>query len=158
MEWRIIFWTIVMLLSVLSTADAEEVNGFRGIGWGADISSFKGEEFVKVPAFKGIAPETESYQRKNDELKLAGSEVDSINYNFRRGKLVSVNIDFKGISAYEMLLAFCRERFGPVTATMAKNMEYVTSFESRNTGVLLYLQLGSPQFSFGRLFLYSPDF
>lgn len=153
-----IFWTTLLLFATFSVAGAAETDGFRGIGWGAGLATLNSGDFTRVPAFKGITPDTEVYQRKNDELKVAGAEVDGINYIFRKGRLVSVNVDFKGFSIYETFMAYCKERFGPATGSSAKNMELLTSFESPKTGALLYIQLGTPQYSFGRLYLYSREF
>jgi hypothetical protein len=158
MRWLRIFWATVLVSVTFSAAGAAENDGFRGIKWGAELATLSSAEFVRVPSFKGIAPDMESYRRQNDELKVAGVAVESINYNFRKGKLVSVNIDFKGFIVYERLLAFCKGEFGPPTGSMVKNMEYISSFESPGTGVLLYLQLTTPIYSDGRLFYYSREF
>jgi hypothetical protein len=158
MRWLGMFWATVLVCVAFSAAGAEEIDGFRGVRWGTALATLNSAEFVRIPSFKGIAPDMESYRRQNDELKVAGVEVDNINYNFRKGKLVSVNIDFKGFIVYERLLAFCKGEFGPPVASMMKNMEYVYSFESPRTGVLLYLQLTTPIYSDGRLFYYSREY
>lgn len=158
MRWRSVFWAIVLVFAVFSAAGAADIDGFRGIKWGTELATLNSAEFVRVPSFKGIAPGMESYRRQNDEPKVAGVEVENINYNFRMGKLVSVNIDFKGFIVYERLLAFCRGEFGPPTGSMVKNMEYIYTFESPRTGALLYLQLTTPIFSDGRLFYYSREY
>lgn len=152
-----IFWTALALFAALSTAGAAEIDGFSGIKWGTGLTTLKSDEFTRIPAFKGIAPDMEAYQRRKDDLNVGGVEVDGINYNFRKGRLVSVNIDFKGFAIYEGLMTFCKEQFGPVTGSSAKNMEFLSSFETSKTGALVYIQLGSPQYSFGRLFLYSRE-
>lgn len=152
------FWTALFLFVSFSVAGAAEIDGFRGMKWGAGQATLNSAEIVKVPPFKGISPDMEVYQRKNDDLRVGGVEVDNINYNFRKGRLVSVNIDFKGFTVYETLMAYCKNQFGSATGSMPKNMEILTSFESPKTHALLYFQLGSPQYSFGRLFLYSRDF
>jgi hypothetical protein len=146
----------VMLLAT-AAADAAEIDGFRGVPWGSELASLSSAEFGKLTPFKGIAPNMESYQRKNDSLKLEDAAVESISYNFSKGRLVSVNIDFNGFYNYESLLSFCKKQFGPVTASMAKNNEMVSSFESAKSGALLVFQAGTPQLSFGRLFLFSKD-
>lgn len=158
MRWIIFFWTAVMPFATIPAAGAAEIDGFRGIKWGAEQATLNSAEFIKVPPFKGISPDMEVYQRKNDDLRVADVEVDNINYNFRKGRLVSVNIDFKGFSVYEALMAYCKNQYGSATGSMPKNMEILTSFESPRTHALLYFQLGTPQYSFGRLFLYSRDF
>jgi hypothetical protein len=154
MRWPGIFLACVMLLAT-AAAQAAQIDGFRGLPWGTELATLNSSEFSKVIAFKGIAPDVESYQRKNDQLKMDGAAVESINYNFSKGKLVSVNIDFNGFYNYESLLAYCKAQFGPVTGSMAKNLEMVSSFETPKTGALVFFQVGAPQFSFGRLFLFS---
>ena len=155
MRWLGIFWAAVLVLAAFSAAGAAEFDGFRGIKWGTELATLNSAEFVRVPSFKGIAPDVESYRRQNDEPKVAGVAVESINYNFRKGKLVSVNIDFRGFLIYERLLAFCKGEFGPPAGSMVRNMEYISTFESPGTGALLYLQLTTPIYSDGRLFYYS---
>jgi len=48
-------------------------------------------------------------------------------------------------------------QIGPVTTSMAKNMELVTSFVAPKTGALIVFQAGGAQINFGRLFLFSND-
>jgi len=105
MRWLGVIMASMMLLA--TTAAHAQVAGFRGLPWGTELSSLSSTEFSRVFPGKGIAPEMESYQRKNDSLKLDSVVVDSINYNFKKGKLVSVNIDFNGFHNYEGLLAYC---------------------------------------------------
>ena len=156
MRWLGVILASMMLLAT-TAAHAAQVAGFRGLPWGTELSSLSSAEFSRVFPIRGIAPEMESYQRKNDSLKLDSVVVDSINYNFKKGKLVSVNIDFNGFNNYEGLLAYCEKQMGPLTTSMAKNMELVTSFEAPQTGALIVFQAGASQINFGRLFLFSND-
>lgn len=158
MRWLSVIGVILTAFVALSSAGAAEIDGFRGLRWGTELSTLKMAEFTKVPPFKGIAPDTESYRRTADELVVGGIPVEYINYNFRKGRLFSVNIDFKGFFIYEKLLTYCKELIGPATASMVRNMEYITTFDSPRTGALLYLQLTTPIYSDGRLFLYSREF
>lgn len=158
MRWLNIMMGVVMaILVALSSVEAAEVDGFRGLRWGTRLETLNSTEFVRVPSFKGIAPGTESYRRTGDELVVAGMPVEQINYNFRKGELISVNIDFRAFYTHERFLSYCKELFGPPTASMIKNMEYFTTFESPRTGALLYLQLTTPIYSDGKLFLYSRE-
>ena len=156
MRWLGVILASMMLLAT-TAAHAAQMAGFHGLPWGTELSSLSSAEFSRVFPIKGIAPEMESYQRKNDSLKLDNVVVDSINYNFKKGKLVSVNIDFSGFYNYEGLLAYCEKQIGPVTTSMAKNMELVSSFEAPKTGALIVFQAGASQINFGRLFLFSND-
>ena len=156
MRWLGVILASMMLLAT-TAAHAAQMAGFHGLPWGTELSSLSSAEFSRVFPIKGIAPEMESYQRKNDSLKLDSVVVDSINYNFKKGKLVSVNIDFNGFHNYEGLLAYCEKQIGPVTTSMAKNMELVSSFEAPKTGALIVFQAGASQINFGRLFLFSND-
>jgi len=155
MGWLDLFRATVLVLAAFSAAGAVELDGFRGIKWGTELATLSSAEFIRVPSFKGIAPDVESYRRQNDEMKVAGVAVENINYNFRKGKLVSVNIDFRGFLSYERVVAFCKEEFGPPASSMVKNMEYISMFEAPGTGALLYLQLTTAIYSDGRLFYYS---
>jgi hypothetical protein len=157
MRWLSIFWVTVLVLATVTAAGAADVDGFRGIKWGTALAALNGAEFTKIPPFQGIAPDMETYQRTGEDLIVAGLKVDRIYYNFRKGKLVSVNIDFKGYFSYERLAAYCQKLFGFPTASMAKSMEYISTYENVKTGALLYLQLSTPLYSDGRLFFYSRE-
>jgi hypothetical protein len=157
MGWIRPLLTVIMVCLCVSTAEAGKIDGFRGILWGTEFTSLNSAEFNKIPSFKGITPGMESYKRANEDLQVADTKVESVNYNFYQGKLISVDIDFKWYSAYERLLVYCRERFGPPTATSSRNLEFVYTFQSPKTGALLFFQLGTPQYSDGRLFLFSHE-
>ncbi len=65
-------------------------DGFRGIQWGTDIKTLSGMNKVGTnPIYGGI----EVYARKGDDLQVCGVEVESITYNFRKGKFFFVQIE-----------------------------------------------------------------
>ena len=68
-----------------------EPNGFRGINWGADISTLKDMVFVE-----GIDKDVKRYERRRDELKIGKAKLDYIRYEFRKGKFYLVEIGFQG--------------------------------------------------------------
>jgi hypothetical protein len=155
---HIFLWITILLSVTIAVAGAADIDGFRGIKWGTDFSTLNAKEFTKLYPFRGIAPEMESYQRINENLDVAGMRVENINYNFYKGKFVSVNIDYKGFFVYEKFADYCKEMFGQATSSMIRNMEYTMSYESTRTGALLYLLLTTPIYSEGRLFFYSRNY
>lgn len=74
-----IFITLVAVTAVLPLNAFAEADGFRGIKWGIDISSLKDMKYVRTdPSYGGI----KIYLRKNDDLKIGGAKLESIEYSF----------------------------------------------------------------------------
>jgi hypothetical protein len=154
MGWTRTFFASLAILIFTASAGAEEIDGFRGIKWGTDISALKAG-FTKVNIFRGGPADVEAYKRASDELKVAGVEVDNISYMFRNGKLVSVAVDFRGLANFERLSAYCSKLYGPPLISVVKASKRMLSFESPETDAFLYLQISSMIYSDGRLFLTS---
>lgn len=156
---KTIFTVILILLAIAGATAAQEPDGFRGLAWGTTLSQLGDQGFEKVPVPKGVTSPVESYRRKNETLVLDGATCDTITYNFLGGRLYSVTIDFSGSSNLARIKEYCRKRFGSSSGTMVKDMEYFLSFESPNTGALIYYQFAKHSFfvRYGRLFLFSRE-
>lgn len=86
-----------------------EIDGFRGIKWGTDIS--KSPDFKKVgtdSSFGGI----DLYERLNDSPFIGAAQLEKIVYGCWQGKFDHVSITFSGFNNFHNLLESSKERFG----------------------------------------------
>jgi hypothetical protein len=91
---------------------SSEPDGFRGVKWGANISTLKEVEMVEQD--KSSNSELAWYTRRDDTLAIGKARLDNIFYVFWMGKFESVWIDFKGDENFETLKKELFERFGKV--------------------------------------------
>jgi len=109
-----------------------EIDGFRGIKWGTDISKMK--EFTKVgvdPSFGGI----DKYTKSGDSMSIGAASLDSIQYGCWHGKFSSVSIKTSGYSNFHALLDTSKEKFG---APFQAN-KYIEKYFWPNSGTALML-------------------
>lgn len=101
---------MTMMLSGCFFADLPpDIDGFRGIKWGTNISKMNG--FSKLgtnPSFGGI----DLYSRDNDPLTMGSAKLDSILYWCWQGKFSEASIDSSGRINFESVLAISKEKFG----------------------------------------------
>jgi len=86
-----------------------EPDGFRGIKWGQDISTVPGLKYLETDKASGGV---QRYARERDELRVGGAELETINYDFWRGKFSGVWIDTKGSANSYGLEDAVFEKFG----------------------------------------------
>lgn len=89
---RNVFFIIVFLLIGLihiTYAFQNEPNKFRGIKWGQCLANVKGMVQVGPPDDLGVS----SFKRKNEQLKIGSSSIDSIEYYAFDGKFYFLSID-----------------------------------------------------------------
>jgi len=153
-----IFMVIILILATTGAAAAKDQGGFRDLAWGTELARLADLGLEKVPVPKGTTSQVESYRLKKENLGLAGATCDTITYNFLGNRLYSVTIDFSGSSNLKLIKNYCMKRFGS-SSSMVKDMEYFISFESPDTGALIYYQFAKHSFfvRYGRLFLYSRE-
>jgi len=84
-----------------------EPDGFRGIKWGADISTLKDMVFVMA-----IDKDSKRYERKGDELKMGKAKLDYIHYEFRKGKFYLGEMGFQGIENFNYVKETIFEKYG----------------------------------------------
>ena len=149
---------VCLTLAWAVSADAVELNGFRGFTWGSTPEAIKAVEPKLVEGHMGAMPGVKAFKRSDEDLDFGGIRADSITYTFYRGKFTSVSIDFRGFDNYEKLLDHCRKLFGPPTGTAVLRLEQYASFESPKTGAMLLYQLSMQTTNYGRLYLYSKEF
>ncbi len=89
-----------------------ELDGFRGIQWGAEIAALRDME----KAEQGKLPKSDVvwYTRRGETLAFGKAKVESIFYSFWMGSFESVWIDFRGKENFEILKQELFERFGKV--------------------------------------------
>lgn len=150
-----ILFAVIMAFAV--SAAAEDMNGFRGFVWGSEIKAMRESDPKLVEGHMGVMPGVNAYKRTDEDLNFGGIKVESITYNFYKGRFTSVNIDFRGFDNYENLLAYCKKRFGPVTVSAVMRLEQYAGFDSPKTGAMLIYQLSLQTTNFGRLYLYSKE-
>ena len=87
-----------------------EPDGFRGIKWGAEISTLKDME--RVAQGKSSDADVAWYTRKGDTLDIGRAKLEKIFYSFWMGNFESVWIDFKGDENFEALKKELFDRYG----------------------------------------------
>ncbi len=90
---------------------APNIAGFRGAKWGADISGFKG--LVKLNS----NPAIQRYRKKNDRIFIGDAQLQSIVYNFYKGRFIGVSIQAQGVDNWRKLTNAAFEKYGPVPDT-----------------------------------------
>lgn len=144
-----------MFLTIAVSAAAEDMNGFRGFIWGSNLDVIREADPSLVEGAMGTMPGVKAYQRRDEDLNFGGIKVEAITYVFFKGKLTSVNIDYRGFDNYEKLSAYCTKLFGSATATAVMRLEQYSGFDSPKTGAMLLYQVAMQTTNFGRLYLYS---
>jgi len=99
-----------------------EPDGFRGIKWGTDITTLKGMEFLSIdPSIGGI----KKYKKTNEELKLGGATLRSVEYSFWREKFCSITVETEGSVNWGGLRDACIEKFGKGLQTNEVNDKFI---------------------------------
>ena len=89
-----------------------EIDGFRGIKWGAEITALGDME--KVEQDKSPNRDIVWYTRKGETLTFGKAKLENIFYSFWMGVFESVWMDFKGEENFQALKQEVFERFGKV--------------------------------------------
>jgi len=89
-----------------------EIDGFRGIKWGAEVATLEGME--KLEKDRSSNPDIVWYTRKGETLTLGKAKLENIFYSFWMESFESVWIDFRGDENFEVLKKELFERFGKV--------------------------------------------
>jgi hypothetical protein len=89
-----------------------DLDGFRDIKWGTEISTLKDME--KVESDRASRPDLVWYTRKGDLLTIGRAKLESIYYSFWMGAFEGVWIGFEGDENFEALKKELFERFGKV--------------------------------------------
>lgn len=89
-----------------------DLEGFRDIQWGTEISTVRDME--KVESDRSSNPDLVWYTRKGDLLTIGRAKLESIFYSFWMGAFEGVWIGFEGDENFETLKKALFERFGKV--------------------------------------------
>jgi len=150
----VMFLTLFFALS----ASAEEINGFRGVIWGSDLSAMREADPRLVEGMMGAMPGVKAFKRTDEDLMFGGVKVESILYVFFKNRFSSVIIDYRGFDTYEKLLAHCKKLFGQATGSAVLRLEQYVSFDTPKTAAMLLYQLSMQTSNYGKLYIYSKEF
>jgi hypothetical protein len=107
-----------------------EPEGFRGILWGADLSTLAGMKFIASRDIGGSFPESvwdfergalkkqiklDTYERPGDDKSLYGAVVETIRYGFWNGKFCEVAITVRGKDNLQIFNDRVFEQYGKGT-------------------------------------------
>jgi hypothetical protein len=107
-----------------------EPDEFRGIKWGADISTLKDMVFVMT-----IDKNAKRYERKGDELKMGKAKLDYIQYEFQKGKFYLVEMWFQGIENFNHVKETMFEKYGKGRIISEKTESYF--WEGEKTDMIM---------------------
>jgi hypothetical protein len=109
--------------STRSSKPRSDPDGFRGIKWGAEISTLNDME--KVEQDVSSNSDLVWYTRKGDPLTIGKANLENLFYSFWMGNFESVWIGFRGDENFETLKKELFERFGKVleSAELMKKMD-----------------------------------
>jgi hypothetical protein len=104
----------IFILACASTRSKPrvELDGFRGVHWGADVAKLDGME--KIEQVKPSNKDISWYTRKGETLTFGNAKVESIFYSFWMGSFESVWIDFRGTENFKVIKNELFEQFGKV--------------------------------------------
>jgi len=100
------------LASTQYSKPRSELDGFRGIKWGAEVATLEGME--KLEQDKSPNRDIVWYTRKGETLTFGKAKLENIFYSFWMGNFESVWMDFKGEENFQALKQEVFERFGKV--------------------------------------------
>ena len=117
----IVFIAIVTLMLTFYGVVSAEVDGFRGIKWGTELSKLSNEmSYIKTDP-EGI----KIYSKKDDKLIIGKAVVVSIEYHFWDDKFCGVLIRSKGNSNFYFLKEAAVEQFGEGRRLLPKLENYI---------------------------------
>lgn len=111
---------------------APAIKGFRGMQWGANPSAFSG--LIKSKSDRTV----QRFRKKNDRLTLGDVRLQSITYNFYKGRFMGVTIQARGAQNWGRLKRAAFEKFGP--ADNASPVPSTEQYEWRGDNCVTHLQ------------------
>jgi hypothetical protein len=150
MKWKVILFSL-FLISRLAFGEwkqgygksGTEPDGFRGIKWGAKISTLSGMEHGGTSQMSGGI---KYYIRKNDELKIGAAKLKLITYGFWQDKLCIVIVSTNDLVNWSALKDAVFQKFGEG----CQENEYIEKYAwyGEKTGMTLEYNEISEQGSF----------
>jgi hypothetical protein len=123
------------LLFLSVSAQAEDIDGFRGMNWGDPLPK-EGMTFFKKDSttYGGM----DFYKRDGDVMKIGGAKLDIIMYGYWNDKLSDVIIICSGYNNYSSLLLALKNKFGNPRQPNKYKETYLWSDNSKARIALLY--------------------
>lgn len=115
MKRAIIFLSLFLINNLVFAGIADfkpgsEPDGFRRIKWGTEFSTV--EKDMKHIVTAPDDNELKIYTKKDDELRIGGAQLESIEYHFWKGKFCAIKIYTKDIGNWLNLKKTTFEKFG----------------------------------------------
>ncbi len=85
---------------------APDLAGFRGLKWGDNASNIPGLAILSEYPFM------QRYSRANDQLRIGDIGLESVIYNFYKGRFMGVSIQARGADNWKTLKSMMFEKFG----------------------------------------------
>lgn len=126
----VMFVAVSVIIVVLPLTAFAEADGFRGIKWGTKLSTLKNMQLLEENR-KG----QKVYSRKDDQLRIGGADLESIDYHFWQDKFCSVVVKCKGYLNFRFLKDSTFEKFGAGSQTNPFMEDYMWYGET--TGIML---------------------
>jgi hypothetical protein len=129
--------SLVILALVISSGSvlADDLDGFRGIKWGADFSTVK-NEMVQIKTDTLLPKLTKMYERRGDTLELGNVRLDHIIYVFWNNKFLSAFITYN--DSFHTLKSILSERLGEPIKSVDKG-ESLRAFWVNSLSLVLLL-------------------
>jgi hypothetical protein len=105
----LLYSALILLVATGVSAFQNEPDGYGGIVWGTDISALKG---MKAAGVRPDSPDTKIYIRDGDILRFGGVDLKGIEYEFFKGKFLSVTLKVKDLVHYIALKNEAFEKYG----------------------------------------------
>jgi hypothetical protein len=137
----LVFFSLALpaeVLGGLNFKPGSEPDGFRGIRWGADISTLKDMECFGT-ADDGLS---KFYIRSGDNLTIGDAQLNKIAYSFWNGKFYGVVIETSGYSNYLNLQEAVSEMFGIGTTIELYKKQFFVWDGAVTTMTLTYDTIG----------------
>jgi hypothetical protein len=111
----------LLFLGFLTLAsEAQEIDGFRGVMWGQNLSSFSYMKFLDE--FDGLR----YYKKMNDRMYLGSAGLDEIAYAFESNRFVGAVLSSKGQGNAQRILETLNLTYG--TPSKQSESNYYWSF------------------------------
>lgn len=135
--FALLFLAVAALCPVPASAaedfeGAPDLAGFRGMTWGANASGFQG--LAKL----NDDPIVQRYSKKNDLLQIGSVGLESIIYNFYKGRFMGVSIQTRGAEEWKSLKKYMFNKFGSAPNISAKKS--AEQYEWRAARSTIHLQ------------------
>lgn len=131
----VLFHTLVPL--ALAITMTEDPDGFRGITWGANLSSVKGLEL------KSTWEHLKEYAYASDRPHLGTAPVEVVKLTTIEDKFARVHIRYQGEKTHKRILSYLQQTFGTIEripGSMVRGLNQQFSWRGPHTDINLTYQ------------------